>query len=124
VQDQFGRRYHVPRDLAYKAANVLCQGPAALVMKRGINKTYSLLEGLDAHPFITVHDELGLEVKKELVYDCVELLREGMRDAETFAVPIDVDISVTDVSWADKQNWQEVKDKWKKLRRRILGRAN
>ena len=107
VQDQFGRRYHVPRDLCYKAANALCQGPAALVMKRGINRVFQNLKGLDAHPFITVHDELGVEVRRNQVWEAKEALVEGMEDRENFPAPMTVDVAVTDKSWADKLKWDK-----------------
>jgi len=114
VQDQFGRRYHVPKDLCYKAANVLCQGPAALVMKRGINRVFNNLRGLDAHPFITVHDELGVEVRRDQVWQAKEALVEGMEDRENFPVPIKVEVSVTNRSWADKKEWTEAveQERW------------
>lgn len=118
VQDQFGRRYHVPRDLCYKAANALCQGPAALVMKRGINRTYKALGGFDAHPFLTVHDELGVEVRLDQVHDFVPTLVEAMEDHDNFPVSINVEVAVSEASWADKKEWKEVSDKWKRLRSR------
>lgn len=118
VQDQFGRTYHVPRDRAYKAANALCQGPAALVMKNGTNKTYKLIRGMDIHPFLLVHDEVGLEVKRSLVYDAVHLLKEGMEDRETFQVPITMDVKVSEKSWADKRKWtKEEAELWKPKRK-------
>ena len=115
VQDQFGRQYHVPRDLCYKAANALCQGPAALVMKQGVNRTFKAIKGLDAHPFIIVHDELGIEVKREHVYDCAQAMIEGMEDYETFAVPIKVELAIAEISWADKRAWTDEQDKWKQI---------
>jgi DNA polymerase-1 len=113
VTDQFGRAYHVPKDLCYKAANVLCQGPAAIVMKRGINRTFRNFKGMDAHPFLTVHDELGVEVRRDQVWDAKHLLVEGLEDRQTFPVNITVDVSVTDKSWADKKEWAQEEDKWK-----------
>lgn len=118
VQDQFGRRYHVPAERCYKAANALCQGPAALVMKRGINRTFRALKGLDAHPILTIHDELLLEVKNEHVWDAAHALKIGMEDRENFPIPITVEMSVAETSWADKQNWNEREDKWKAQRKR------
>jgi DNA polymerase-1 len=117
VTDQFGRTYHVPKDLCYKAANVLCQGPAALVMKRGINNTFKNLVGLDAHPFITVHDELGIEVRRDQVWDAKHALVDGLEDNITFPVKISVDVSVTDKSWADKKEWAAEEERWKPKRR-------
>lgn len=122
VQDQFGRRYHVPQEKCYKAANALCQGPAALVMKRGINRVFDRVKGLDAHPVLTIHDELFIEVRKSQVYDAVHALIEGMEDTETFEIPIRVDAALAETSWADKKKWKEVEDKWKPKRKVILVR--
>jgi DNA polymerase-1 len=118
VQDQFGRRYHVPQERAYKAANALCQGPAALVMKNGTNKTCKLLKGIDAHPFLLVHDEVGLEVKRELVWDVAHIFKEGMEDLNTFPVPITMDFAISDKSWADKKKLtKEEAELWKPKRK-------
>lgn len=116
VQDQFGRRYHVPRELCYKAANVLCQGPAALVNKQGINNVFRQLQGLDAHPFITVHDELGVEVRGEHIWDAKHALVTGMEDRTTFSVPITAKVSVAEKSWADKEDWKDAEEKWRPKR--------
>lgn len=118
VQDQFGRRYHVPKERCYKAANALCQGPAALVMKRGINRTFKNLKGLDAYPILTVHDELLIEVRRDQVWDAYHALKEGMEDHDNFPVPITAELAVAETSWADKKKWKEEAQKWKSLRKR------
>lgn len=120
VQDQFGRRYNVPPEMCYKAANVLCQGPAALVNKNGINKTFKELKGLDAHPFLTVHDEIGVEVKKEDLWDAKHAVQKGMEDKDTFALHLTAKVSVAGKSWADKQDWKEVEHEWKPRKTSVL----
>jgi len=120
VQDQFGRKYHVPQDRAYKAANALCQGPAALIMKAGTNKTYRLIGDMDMHPFLLVHDEVGLEVRKELVYDAAHLIKEGMEDKKNFPVPILMDLKVSEKSWADKRKWTKEEEALWKPKRKIF----
>jgi DNA polymerase-1 len=116
VQDQFGRRYHVPKERCYKAANALCQGPAALVMKRGINRTFRNFAGMDAHPLLTIHDEIISEVRKDQVWDAVHALKEGMEDHENFPIPITADFAVAETSWAEKKKWKDVEEKWKPKR--------
>lgn len=116
VQDQFGRRYHVPRERCYKAANALCQGPAALVMKRGINRTFKNFSGLDAHPVLTIHDELISEVRRDQVWDAVNALRDGMEDHENFPIPITADFAIAETSWAEKKKWKDVEEQWKPKR--------
>lgn len=109
VQDVFGRRYHVPVERSYKAANALCQGAAALVLKRGINKTFRNLRGLDAHPILTIHDEIIVECKIKDIQDAKVALEEGMTDTENFPIHMNVDISVAVPSWADKIAWKDSK---------------
>lgn len=109
VQDNFGRRYHVPPDRSYKAANALCQGAAALVLKKGINKTFKNLKGLNAHPILTVHDEIILECAIKDIKDAKIALEKGMADTENFAVPMNVEISVAESSWATKIVWEDSK---------------
>lgn len=109
VQDQFGRRYHVPRELCYKAANALCQGPAGLVNKQGINRTFKNLEGLDAHPFLTVHDEIAVECRKEIIREVAQAVQEGMEDRYTFPVTLTAKLSFSDKNWADKIDWKDSK---------------
>ena len=109
VQDQMGRKYHVPKDRAYKSANALCQGPASLVMKNGVNRVFKELHGLDAHPFICVHDELAIECRPKDIKDVKHALVKGLEDHENFAVPLTVEVSVSEKNWADKISWKDSK---------------
>lgn len=113
VEDVFGRRYHVPKDQPHKAGNVLCQGPAALVNKRGLRRVGEALRGLDAHIFVTVHDEIGVEVRREQVRDAAAALEEGMLDGEDFPIPMQAELAVAEESWAVKRKWDaEEAKKW------------
>ena len=103
VRDLFGRKYHVPRDFAYKAVNALCQGPAATVMKRGILRMRAL-KALGAKPVLTVHDELIVAAPKNRVREIAE---EGKRLMEepvgVLPVPIKVDVEWSEHNWSDKK---------------------
>lgn len=105
VKDIFGKRYHVPIEMAYKAVNAICQGSAAIVMKRMIIKARALKK-YGVKLFATIHDELGMKVPIAMV-DTVA--REGKRILEdyiTFKVPINVDIEYATDCWANKKKYK------------------
>lgn len=102
VKDAFGRKYHVPNSMAYKAINALCQGFSATVMKRAIMKSVGLLK-YGAYPIMTIHDELVLEVPLENV-DIVA--RTGVKlfeEPDILAAPIRIDVEVSYTNWAEKK---------------------
>lgn len=102
VEDVFGRNYHVPRALAYKSVNALCQGSAATVMKKGIIRARPL-SSLGAKPVMTIHDELAMFARRD---NWQEVAREGkklLEDLTSFELPIKVDVAVSFDNWADKR---------------------
>lgn len=102
VEDAFGRRYHVPQGLAYKAVNAKCQGSGATVTKKGLIRARQL-KSLGFRPMMPVHDELvgivPVENLDECMYEGVRLLR----DTESFPIPIEVSASYSLTNWADKK---------------------
>jgi len=104
VKDIFGRKYHVPTAMAYKAVNAYCQGTAATVMKRAILKSEQLKK-YGVHPIITVHDELIMEVPIAQV-DKVAVAGKALFEEPTLlAAPIRVDVDVSYTNWAEKKGW-------------------
>ena len=102
VKDLFGRKYHVPNSMAYKAINALCQGFSATIMKRAIMKSVALKK-YGAHVIMTIHDELVLEVPLEYV-DVVA--KEGVKlfeEPDLLAAPIRIDVEVSYTNWAEKK---------------------
>lgn len=105
VEDVFGRQYHVPNEMSYKAVNAICQGTAATLMKKTIIKARAL-QKYGAYPFLTLHDEIGLEVPLENV-DIVAI--EGkklLEDRTHFSVPLELDVEVAYNNWKDKIKWK------------------
>lgn len=102
VSDPFGRRYHVPKELAYKAINAKCQGAAATVAKKGVIRARTLAS-LGFKPINMIHDELlGIVPTKNLE----EAARAGidcMQDKDSFDIPIKVSASYSHTNWADKK---------------------
>lgn len=102
VKDIFGRKYHVPTAMAYKAVNAYCQGTAATIMKRAILKAPALRK-YGAFPIITVHDELIMEVPLEYVAKVAVEGRKLFEENDLLATPVRVDVEVSYTNWAEKK---------------------
>lgn len=106
---KFHRKYYVPRDLSYKAVNVLIQGTAAYVIKHAMKRIDERIkkEGWvgKVDMIMQVHDELIFEVDSKLDLMKVDkVLSEEMEDHVTFKVPI-----TTSAKWSSK-SWGDVKE--------------
>ncbi len=102
VQDVFGRRYHVPVDLRYKAPNAVIQGCASNVMKRGIIRVgEQVLKNTKSGIVNDVHDEIAVEIHHS-ERRLVPLITKALEDHSTFSVPIRVDLAMTKTNWAEK----------------------
>lgn len=104
----FTREYRVPKRLAYKAANVVCQGAAAYVMKYGMVRSIKLIarKKWDANLLATVHDELVFELSNKLNHKkIVPQIVRAMEDRVTFMLPITASVSYTTKNWGEKKEW-------------------
>jgi len=103
VRDRFGRKYHVPRDNAYKAVNAICQGAAATIMKKSIIAARPLKD-MGAKMMLTVHDELIVTAP---IKQAKAIAREGKRLLESqslpFEVPMRVGVDYSITNWSDKK---------------------
>lgn len=66
VLNRYGCWITVPYDLAYKGMNYVVQGSAASWIKHAMLKTAAYLVeiGIDAHLILSIHDELGFDIKR------------------------------------------------------------
>jgi DNA polymerase-1 len=100
VRDYFGRVRWLPgvfsptrpsREASYREAiNMKVQGPAATITKIAMRRAYEETADMDAHLLFTTHDEVGLEVKDELVREVAPILArmgEGL-------MPIDLPVEI------------------------------
>lgn len=119
VTDIFGKDYWVPADEAYKAANYLVQGSAALVMKRGLARAeryVSMMRELGIQVWIVnvVHDELQVEVEKNAWEregnKIVSRLVAALEDRSHFAVPISCDVAISHTNWAEKEKLEKLEE--------------
>lgn len=69
ITSAWGRRLSIDREWAYRACNYMVQGSSADCMKRGMVRIDEFLRRhrLDAHVLMTIHDEIVVEVRKELL---------------------------------------------------------
>ncbi len=121
VEDKYGRRYHVPRERAYKAVNAVIQGTAATVLKRALVRLEFELgmirEEMDAvdplNPplvppgmVLNVHDEVAVECDDRMAPNVPNRCAKIM-ECHDFSLPLTVDISWAPDSWADKRSPEE-----------------
>ncbi|QVX13472.1 DNA polymerase I [Pseudomonas congelans] len=112
VETIFGRRLYLP-DINAKnqslrkgaermAINAPMQGTAADIIKKAMVAVNGWLDesGLDARVILQVHDELVLEVRKDLVDQISAQIRPHMSGAAELAVPLLVEVGVGN-------NWDE-----------------
>ena len=105
VENEYGRRAHVPLKAAYKSLNALIQGCAADVMKFALIRVWEYIKehGLKSRIIMTIHDELVIEIHKSEVKTLVPKIVELMeQDSPMFYVPLKVDVEKTSGYWSDK----------------------
>lgn len=101
VSTKDGRQLHMRKaDAEYTLVNYLCQGTAADIFKRAIERLHNA--GMTEHMRLPVHDEIIFEVPVGV--DPAEFKAEVTRHMEdhSFRVPMVVDTSGPYQSWADK----------------------
>lgn len=104
---RFRRRYHIPRDKAYKGPNAEIQGTAAYIIKSAMKRCIRRIkrEGWVGRVdlLMQVHDELIFEVDNDrnFIKEVNHALTEEMEDWTTFKVPITCSAKWSDKSWGD-----------------------
>ena len=105
VENEYGRRFRVPKKLAYKALNALIQGCAADIMKFAMVRIWRYLKSVKAKTrlVLTVHDEIVPEVHRSEEKWIVPKIKELMEaDSGKFWVPITCDVERTERYWSEK----------------------
>jgi len=89
----------------YKAVNSLIQGTATGdMLKASLIKTHEALKETGGSLSLVIHDEVAIE---GLPHEAIPVIKLVLEDFD-FKVPIPVDVSVSDYSWADKKELVDV----------------
>lgn len=102
----YGRKLRTESDYSYRAVNHYVQSSAADLLKDRMIALHKHLQGQDAHLVLTIHDEVVIEVRKDL---CTPAFMRGVKwvleqDGSRFGTPIIVELDLVEEgkSWADK----------------------
>lgn len=106
VYNLYGRRRHLPPDVAHIAFNTLNQSSAADLMKERVVAVWEMLEGLPIYPVACVHDELLLTGPSDIVEDTRTIFdiiscMEHPTVEDKLRVPIRCSYGTTRTTWAD-----------------------
>jgi DNA polymerase I-like protein with 3'-5' exonuclease and polymerase domains len=105
LENPYGRRYYLPRNLGYKGLNYMCQGTSADQIKKAMVEIWQWLRanGYRTKLLLTVHDELGFEIPYTETREVVPMIVETMEELEKFYVPITVGLDVATQRWSHKE---------------------
>ena len=103
----YGRRLYVDPKKPYKGVNYRVQGSAADLLKHQTVRLMPYVSGtrLNAHPILTIHDELVLEVAKKdshrwFLRSCKRLMEDHQGH---FGIDLPVDVAKVVTNWAEKE---------------------
>lgn len=97
-----GRKHVADKGKEYALVNYLIQGLAAFYFKTKLLELDAA--GLGEYMILPVHDEIILEVPVEEAERVAGILMEIMNDTETFAVPVEAEVSYG-YRWGEKKDW-------------------
>tara|TARA_R110000824_G_scaffold147237_2_gene316684 strand:+ start:9073 stop:10839 length:1767 start_codon:yes stop_codon:yes gene_type:complete len=90
----------------YKGVNALIQGTATGdMLKASLVKTHDALKETGGSLSLVIHDEVAIE---GLPNEGIPVIKSILEDFKGFKVPIPVDVSISEYSWADKKELNEV----------------
>jgi len=107
----FGRKLRVPLERPYAATDYLIQGSAAALFKHAqVNvNNFFFSQWLDAHIVIPVHDELVMEIRRNLVNNYLTTgITKGMTNIPEIKVKLDVDYSIATYTWDKQKKYESI----------------
>lgn len=87
----------------YTLVNFLVQGAAAAVLKKKIIELDNA--GLGDYMVVPVHDEIILDIPRDMAAEAAHTLQAVMNDDTMFTVPLSASVSWGD-SWGSKEEWK------------------
>lgn len=109
ITTEFGRDIQIRREEAFVAPNYRIQGTEADIVKRAQPRVHRVLEretGGEAKLLLPIHDELIIEYPRTMLGDAMSVLRkvrEVMIDFPQLKVPLEIEVDVATLNWADKK---------------------
>jgi DNA polymerase I-like protein with 3'-5' exonuclease and polymerase domains len=111
VTTPFGRKFRIPKNLAYKATNYRIQGSAAGVMKRSLIRVGELATTNfryvgRMHPLLNIHDEHAIEAHKSIhnertMRDIITAMQGDDHLLLNLPVPLPVGMKYSTSTWAE-----------------------
>jgi len=100
VVTPYGRRIPNVDGRLYALTNYLIQGAAAEILKKSLADLDAV--GLGEYLILPVHDEILLDVPKEIVPDVLRIMKETLNDYTSFPVPLTWSTEVFEERWGPK----------------------
>jgi len=136
-EDMFGRKYHLPMNLAYRMVNRLVQGASANVLKQAEVQVTRLIDTLgleeEIYQLLPIHDEQQIEISERAYRDnpllpyLIKLASEDIPLITQYDMVTECDIEYSDTSWEAKTDFElnegaivEARNEYARLRRRII----
>lgn len=101
VSTIMGRKQVVNSDKSYVGMNALIQGSAADIMKSGLVNVAKAVDELKAYVLLVVHDEVVVEVPKEVADECLIRTEQALIDAYDLSPKLAVTGKVVTTNYAD-----------------------
>jgi len=101
VETPYGRRIPAPPDKVYPLVNYSIQGPAAEILKRGMADIEAA--GLSEFLVLPVHDELVLDVPKDIAKDVLRQVEGILTNTTDYSVPLTWSGDIYHERWGPKK---------------------
>lgn len=105
IRNEYGRKFRVPQDRAYKSLNAIIQGCAADIMKFAMIRAWKYLKRKECRSRIimTIHDEIVFEIHDSEKWLVPRLKKILEADSDKFFIPITCSIEKTNRYWSEKK---------------------
>jgi DNA polymerase-1 len=101
IETPYGRRIPAPPDKVYPLVNYSIQGPAAEILKRGMADIEAA--GLSEYLVLPVHDELVMDVPKDLANDVLHTVEKILTNTTDYKVPLTWSGDIYEERWGPKK---------------------
>lgn len=101
IRNRYGRYYAIPRERSYITVNYLVQGTSADIVTEKLIELDPYLQKNDCHLVLQIHDEILCEVPEKNYMKYAKEIK-GILEVNSLGIPLKVDSSYCDPSWAQK----------------------